>query len=212
MDANETTPEFPMRRSSIPSLSLAIVVLLAGCARDAATAPLPDDALPSASIDANGAGASRIRQALLLAKIAAATAKYQRESVAVNDGYTFITPCFFSAVGLGARGQLYRKTPLLDGLIDPKQPEILLYEPQEDGQMKLVGVHFVVLAAPWDAANPGVVPMLGSEPLRDRRAPGAAPFPSYSIFVALWRRNPSGLYADFNPAVSCKYAAVSVPQ
>ncbi len=200
-----------MQRSSPSGYLLMLSTMLAACTSDPATAPSPRE-MPVASVNAAATGAGPREQLRLLARVLAATAKYHRVSVALEDGYTFITPCFYSASGLGARGIFYRKTALLDAVVQPEQPEILMYEPQENGTLKLVGVHFVVLATPWEAANPGRVPMLGSEPLRDRRAPGAAPFPAYSLYVALWRRNPSGLYADFNPAVSCRYATVSAPQ
>ena len=145
----------------------------------------------------------------LIAEIRQGTAPYHRVDAAIADGYTFIAPCHYSAAG--GKGYNYRKVALTDGVLDPAQPEILLYEPQEDGKMKLVGVVFVVVAGLWDATHTAA-PTLAGQPFLDRRAPGSLgpPFPNYALYVSVWRHNPDGMYAQYNPNVSCEFAAATV--
>lgn len=197
-----------VRRRTLRSLH-GVVLLgmgLAACWSEPTGMPEPRD--PTGSARALEAA----RQEGLLNEIRVATAHYRQVETALRDGYDVITPCLYSSAGYGARGHLHRKTALLDEFLDPMHPEILMYEPKPDGTRELVGVHYVVLAGPWDALHPRRVPQLGSEMLRDRRAPGAAPFSSYSLFVALWRENPTGIYEDFNPAVSCAHAVAALGQ
>ncbi len=48
-----------------------------------------------------------------------------------------------------------------DGILDPTQPEALIYEPLPNGDFRLVGVEFIQLADDWAARNPnGGVPSL----------------------------------------------------
>ena len=180
------------------------LAVLAACSEPTATFMAPS-AESNASIDLAG-GAAQNR---LLATIRGATARYHRVEVALADGYTFIAACHYSAAG--GKGYHYRKPALTDGVLDPAQPEILLYEPQENGKLKLTGVAFLILSNAWDATH-DEPPMLGDQPFIDRRAPGSLgpPFPNYALFVAVWRHNPAGMYAQYNPTVSCEFASASV--
>ena len=89
-----------------------------------------------------------------------------------------------------------------DGELDPRHPEILVYEPK-NGQLRLVAVEYVVFAEAWDANNPGPPSLLGhllhygGRPNR-YRAPAA-----YELHVWAWKENPHGMFADWNPKVSC---------
>lgn len=141
----------------------------------------------------------------ILAEIRHATARYHRLEAALADGYVFRTACHFSATG--GKGHHYRKVALTDGVVDPAQPEILLYEPRENGSERLVGVAFLVPAAAWDPFHPQP-PTLGAEPFLDRRAPGSLgpPFPHYALFAWVWRHNSNGMFNQYNPDVSCEFA------
>lgn len=144
----------------------------------------------------------------VFATVRSATAKYHRVDIAIADGYLPDTPCMFSTAG--ARGHLYTNRPLIDGVVDASRPELLLYEPTKNGELRLVGVAFLVVAAAWDAAN-STLPTLGGQEFMDRRLPPTgAPFPNYILFAWVWRHNPDGLHAPFNPQVSCEYAAASI--
>jgi hypothetical protein len=181
---------------SWPTLATALVVSLAACEHESvAVAPTAS----FASAETPGAAFAVVRSA---------TARYHRVDVAIADGYLPDTPCMFSTAG--ARGHLYTNRPLIDGVVDASQPELLLYEPTKNGELRLVGVAFLVVAAAWDAVN-STPPTLGGQEFTDRRLPPTgAPFPNYILFAWVWRHNPDGLHALFNPRVSCEYAVNAI--
>ena len=82
-------------------------------------------------------------------------------------------------------------------------PEALLYEPK-DGKLQLVGVEYIVIAADWDAKHP-TPPVLMGQLFNYSGAPnrfGIPPF--YELHVWAWKNNPAGMFADWNPRVSCE--------
>ena len=186
----------------------AAVLTLAACdaagpesAATLATAAPTDDA-PSAS------GAD-------LAAVRAATAKYHRVDRALADGYGVgeraISPCVDDdfpvdlGVDLGAMGHHYINLALRNdgGALDPEQPEILLYEPTKNGRLRLVGVEYVVPVARDEAGNwvdAGDAPELFGQAFHLSRGAGG-----WALHVWVWKNNPSGMFADFNPTVSCDY-------
>ena len=106
-------------------------------------------------------------------------------------------------------GYHYASFGLIDDVVDPATPELLLYEPQRNGKLKLVGGEFMVHADAWDPHNDGP-PTLAGQAFDDHRAEGdirhGIPFPHYDLHVWVWQNNPSGMFAHFNPTVSCQYA------
>jgi hypothetical protein len=149
--------------------------------------------------------ASSAAQNQLLATIRQGTARYHRVEAALADGYEVASPC--EAIPAGGIGVHYRKSTLFDLVVDPAQPELLVYEPLENGGLRLVAVAFVVPAAPWDATQSGP-PTLGEQAFEDKRIPdlSSPPFPSFELHVWVWRHNPAGTYATTNPTVSCDFA------
>ena len=92
-----------------------------------------------------------------------------------------------------------------DPAINALEPEILLFEPQENGKAKLVGIEYMKRSAdqtpPIDASDR---PFGARYPVRraDARArPGMGWH--YDLHVWFWRDNPAGLFVPFNTAVSC---------
>jgi hypothetical protein len=99
----------------------------------------------------------------------------------------------------------YSNPALVDAEVDANAPEVLLYEPTAAGGLVLVGVEFLVLADAWDAVSTAL-PELGGEPFADHRDPAARhglPFGHYDLHAWVWRTNPDGMWAPFNPNVSC---------
>jgi len=93
------------------------------------------------------------------------------------------------------------------------QPAILLYEPQMDGSMTLVGVENLVWEGAWQAAGNGAAPSyLGNDYLHmvdDPATPAdeAHGFePHYELHAWVVRDNPNGMFTPFNPAVTCEHA------
>src|SRR5688500_7454767 len=83
----------------------------------------------------------------------AATAQYHNEGKALEDGFISTFQCV-QVPGLGAMGVHYiNPLRMMDTNVDASQPEILLFSPQNDGKMRLVGLEYYapVLSngAPW---------------------------------------------------------------
>jgi hypothetical protein len=174
----------------------ALVVSLSACEHE------PVAVVSTASFSAAGTSGAAF------ADVRSATAQYHRVDVAIADGYLPDTPCIYSTPG--ARGHIYTKVSLIDGVVDASQPELLLYEPTKNGEFRLLGAAFLVVAAAWDASN-STPPAIGGQEFTDRRLPPTgAPFPNYILFAWVWRHNPDGLHAAYNPQVSCEYAANAV--
>ncbi|MBA2720346.1 MAG: hypothetical protein H0U52_14075 [Chloroflexi bacterium] len=82
--------------------------------------------------------------------------------------------------------------------------EGLLYAPNQDGQLKLVGVDYLKADAGGSLATAGDRPSVFGTPF-DGPMPGHGPgMPvHYDLHVWLAERNPNGLFAQWNPAISC---------
>lgn len=115
--------------------------------------------------------------------------------------------CIASTNDTGAMGFRHINDDLVgDTKLDPAAPEVLVYEETADGNLELVAVEYVVIAEDWDAEHraPWMLfeqeLMLVDEPNRYELPP------FYALHVWLWKDNPSGLYASFNPEVTCPAA------
>ncbi len=138
-----------------------------------------------------------------LAIIAQATEIYQQHSRAVADGFIPLSGCVASPAG--AMGIHYGHPDRIgNGIIDPALPEILLYEPTGDG-FRLVGVEFMVHGGAWYGAGNGAPPEVAGQrfdpPNPDH--PDEAIREFYTLHVWNWVENPLGMFAHFNPMVSC---------
>jgi hypothetical protein len=177
---------------------------LAGCGGDSASPPTAASSHlghGSPSFSASSAGT----EGALVAQVRQATARFHRIEVAFEEGYVQGSPC--EATAAGGMGAHFRKNALIDGVIDPAYPEILQYEPQKNGEWRLVGIEFLIRASAWDAVNSGP-PTFAGQTFEDRRAPGSAgpPFPNYGLHMWVWQNNPNGLFTPWNPTVNCDNA------
>lgn len=182
-----------------------LVVLATACA-DAPVGPEPDRGLHVHDVSEVRRDDVSASQNRINAAIRQATAHYQRVEAALADGYALASEC---VPGMGFH---YLSEALLDGVVDPTRPEILVYEPQPSGRLRLVAVEFMVPAAAWDPFNSGP-PMLGSHAFDDHRPPGSGgpPFPHYQLHAWVWKDNPAGIYTPFNPTSSCEFAGAVTP-
>src|SRR5688500_14831936 len=79
-----------------------------------------------------------------IARLRDLTAPFQRfESAAAAGWGAQITGCF-SDPTLGGMGFHYGNVDLIDGTVDVLEPELLLYEPQKNGRLRLVAVEYIV--------------------------------------------------------------------
>jgi hypothetical protein len=131
----------------------------------------------------------------LLAALRQATEKYHDFAAAQAAGYTVqVTGCMADPTR-GGMGYHYAKGELIDAEAVEAQPEVLLYEPRGEGRFRLVGVEFIVPFTEWTSAEP---PMLYGQTFARNET-----FQVWALHVWVWRHNPRGLFADWNPAVDC---------
>jgi hypothetical protein len=144
------------------------------------------------------AGRHSNRSVGLVQQVRNATRAFQDVNQAIAAGYTSLGACV-SGPDEGAMGIHYGGYPIDDGVLRPDQPEFLIYE-QRGGQLNLVGVEYLQLAAAWT----GPPPVLVGQQFQFVDAPnryGLDPF--YELHVWAWKNNPKGTFADWNPRVSC---------
>lgn len=147
----------------------------------------------------------------LLDAVHNATARYVDINVALGEGFVQATPCV-SGPDTGAMGvHFVLPARISAGVLNPRQPEALIYQPMANGAMRLVGVEFIVLAGVWEANNgPSAVPALAGNLLNYIAAPNRFGLPAfYEIHVWAWEHNPKGTYADWNTHVTCARQALS---
>jgi hypothetical protein len=138
-----------------------------------------------------------------LAAVRAATARFHRFEVADEEGYDFLflNTCMVDGSGadLGGMGYHYVNLGLLNDEVNIATPEAVLYEPGPNGQLRLVALEYVIPKAAWTEPNPPV--LLGQEFTLNA-------FDLWALHVWVWKHNPSGMYADWNPNVNCDNATV----
>jgi hypothetical protein len=108
---------------------------------------------------------------------------------------------------LGAMGIHYVNGALLDAQLIPARPEALVYEPRPNGRLRLVALEYIVFKSAWEAAGHTGPPTLFGRQFDFTPEPnryGIPPF--YSLHLWIWKFNPSGLFAPYNPRVSCEHA------
>ncbi len=133
-----------------------------------------------------------------LAVARAATAKYHDVNQALADGFVPVSPCV-QIPNVGAMGIHYINFSRVDLNVDISEPELLLYMPDETGERRLVALEYFV---PFTGSNPA--PNLFGRNFQGPM-PGHGPGepPHYDLHVWAWRNNPDGMFAQFNPALSC---------
>ena len=180
----------------LAAAAVALTFGIASCDR----VPTGADA-PAAPAAARGdAEANRV-----LAEIRRGTARFHRVEAALDAEYVQVSPCVAHPF-LGAMGFHYANFGLMDATVDPSAPELLLYAPGPNGKLRLVAVEFMVAAAPWDATHSGP-PTLAGHTFEDHRDPATwhgIPFAHYDLHVWVWKHNPAGMFAQFNPSVECR--------
>lgn len=131
-----------------------------------------------------------------LGRVRAATARFAVLDSAVAAGYPRDVARCLADSHHGAMGFHHLNRALLDATVDVERPEILLYERHADGSYTLNGVEYIVPYSRWprDSVAPTV---LGQSLLR------TDDLNVWHLHVWAWRENQLGLFADWNPAVSC---------
>ena len=100
------------------------------------------------------------QQSALIKSVRDATERFKDVKVAENEGYRLEFGCV-SGDDFGAMGLHYVNDTLVGGgVVDVAHPQIVLYEAQPDGSVKLTGADYLVIASAWDEKHPGTSPYL----------------------------------------------------
>jgi hypothetical protein len=140
-----------------------------------------------------------------LQDVRAAVARYHSFEQAEQDGYAIRAgePCVASP--LGTMGVHALNAALMaDDAIDPARPEILLYVPDEQGSLKLVGVEYWKADADQNLATANDRPSLFGQSFQGPM-PGHNPTMPMHYDLHAWvaEENASGVFAMFNPSLAC---------
>jgi hypothetical protein len=140
----------------------------------------------------------------------AASARFNSLGQAADAGYgplpagVPLHDCIAALDGSGAMGFHWLDGALLDTTLDPAQPEVLVFAPDGQGNLKLAALEYVVFQEPWIAEHGAAVPELFGRPFDVVGFPNRYEIPAfYALHVWLWESNPDGIFSPFNPAVSC---------
>ena len=129
-------------------------------------------------------------------------ARYNSVDNALSDGYVPVSPCESSPAG--AMGIHYAKMSLFGPGNDPAHPEVLLYLPRNDGSLEFVAAEYFQVDADQNLETDGDRPSIFCQPFNGPMLGHNPQMPiHYDLHVWLAKHNPSGLFAQWNPAISC---------
>jgi hypothetical protein len=132
-----------------------------------------------------------------------ATQRFQDVSAAEAAGYQLQFGCV-SGPDFGAMGMHFVNSALVaDGIIDATRPEIVIYEPQPNGHLRLIGADFLVLADAWNATHSGPPELMG-QLFHLFESPNRFGLPAfYTLHVWAWKESPTGAFVNWHSNVSC---------
>lgn len=173
-----------------------------------------------------------------LAEVRAATERFRHVEAALAEGYIRdpADMCDDAAMmgqpaEMGAMGIHFFRPDLLGISAPPNprvdgvgthtgfdRPAVLIYEPQADGALELVAVENLVFKAAWEAAGNGEPPSFHGVPWDEMVDDPATALdeahnfmPHYDRHVWLYRENPNGVFAQYNPTVTCAHHGAAAP-
>ena len=179
----------------VPAILLVAIGLLTACEREPVAPGLTSEP-----------GMSQLSQVSLGADVARDVATLRRVTASFHDfeaasaaGWSApITGCM-SDPAAGAMGFHYGNGGLIDSIAQVDRPELLLYEPTRNGNLRLVGVEYII---PYEFhprdADP---PVLFGQPFDQVDG-----FGLWGLHVWAWTENPGGMFDAWNPRVSCQFA------
>ena len=189
------------KRLALTLLVAASVVAIASVGRiaTASRAAVHDHARPAARMQDE------------LAQVRRATARFHSVEEATAAGYQLgwvngsnvriLTGCLADPTA-GAMGYHYINPALMaDNTVDLTKPEALVYESAPDGGRKLVAVEWIVRSAQSNPPGVSEPPSVLGMPMHILVPPPGPAF--YLMHAWIWKHNPAGMMADWNPEVSC---------
>ena len=167
---------------------LAIIALLSACSG------AHNGMSMSATPDKPSAYSAEVQSAY--ARVRAATESFKVLDSAVAKGYPATVAQCLADPTHGAMGYHHLNRAYVDNKIEIDKPEILLYERRPDASYRLNGVEYIIPYRVWprDSVPPK---LMGRDLLR---SDGLS---LWYTHMWVWTKNSAGLFADWNPAVTC---------
>ena len=137
------------------------------------------------------------------------TERFKDVAEAERAHYHLLFGCV-SGPDSGAMGLHFTNMDLLDeinktGVLDATRPQIVIYEPNSDGRLRLLGADYLVFADAWDAKHPEGPPQLMGQFFHLFEKPNRFGLPAfYTLHVWAWKDNPNGAFVNWHPNVSCE--------
>jgi hypothetical protein len=124
---------------------------------------------------------------------------------AESEGYGLLFGCV-SGPDDGAMGLHYVNMALVaDPALDPRRPEIVIYEPTPNGGRRLIGADFLVFAEAWHASNTETPKVMG-QLMHLIDSPNRYGLPAfYTLHVWAWKASPTGAFVNWHADVSCEH-------
>lgn len=128
---------------------------------------------------------------------------YANVTAAAAAGYVPGSPCESSPQG-GMGFHYINPAAIQDPALDVRAPEVLLYAPAAHGRLELAGVEYLKVDADQNLATDNDRPTLFGRAFDGPMLGHAPGMPiHYDLHVWLQKRNPNGIFAQWNPHVSC---------
>jgi hypothetical protein len=172
---------------------LSAIALLYGCGEELIIGVERTDAQPPTSGVANKQAADESKDLATLRRVA--TSFHDFETASRAGWSTQSTPCMMNATQ-GGMGFHYGNPKLIDGSVAVDEPELLLYEPEKNGRLRLVAVEYIVPLTEWKSAEP---PRLFGRDFKVNED-----FQVWALHAWVWENNPRGMFADWNPRITCE--------
>jgi hypothetical protein len=168
-----------------------------------ASSPVLAQSAHSHAAAAHASANQKAKASALVKVVRDATARFHDVAVAEHEGYYLQFGCV-SGSDFGAMGMHFVNGPLVeDGELDVTRPEIVIYEPQPDGSLQLIGADYLVLADAWNAKNASPPELMG-QLFHLFEAPNRFGLPAfYTLHVWAWKHSPTGAFVNWHANVSC---------
>jgi hypothetical protein len=127
--------------------------------------------------------------------------RYQNLEMAEKAGYVRSGDCISSSAG--GMGIHWYNDALISPTLHPMHPELLVYVPDGSGGMRLVAAEYFVWEEDWKrlhGENAPLPTMFGQTFIRGTHG---LP-PHYELHAWLWAENPSGMFSNWNPTITCQ--------
>jgi len=143
-----------------------------------------------------------------------ATKQYKDVSVAEHAGYgRFLDKDKIACIDNppeGGMGIHYVNNDLVgDADVTPTKPEAVVYQQRRDGSLRLGALEYIVFQAAWDANHKKPPSLFGEKFMLTPDGNRFAIPAFYSLHVWIYKHNPAGTFAMWNPRVKCSASGAS---